>query len=258
MGGWGPALSTYDYGLLEITQRARVITGVVAQASPGGTLLEANLLPASVVVPTQAAALIERWRRLQQMDLRRRLVTSPLPRPPIGRGRRPYFPHPWEKPMELIRQVLEARSVPAGHPRMPILVRRRTQPSCTHHVGRVHIFSEPWNAPETLLPKDTEDGVRLRAELNRGSLAALQARYGVFDLEVWTDAGVAHAEQTDCVSAADGHLYVRSSPLPRDTFVASSGRLACSFSAEVCAFVGSLERFAPTIPPKSAVLLAVD
>ena len=103
--------------------------------------------------------------------------------------------------MELIRQVLEARSVPAGHPRMPILVRRRTQPSCTHHVGRVHIFSEPWNAPETLPPKDTEDGVRLRAELNRGSLAALQARYGVFDLEVWTDAVVAHAEQPDCVSA---------------------------------------------------------
>ena len=73
-------------------------------------------------------------------------------------------------------------------------------------------------------------------------------------LEVWTDAGVAHAEQPDCVSAA----AVRSSPLPRDTFVASAGRLACSFSAEVCAFVGSLERFAPTIPPKSAVLLAVD
>ena len=40
--------------------------------------------------------------------------------------------------------------------------------------------------------------------------------------------------------------------------MASAGCLACSFSAEVCAFVGSLERFAPTIPPKSAVLLAVD
>ena len=83
--------------------------------------------------------------------------------------------------MELIRQVLEARSVHAGHPRMPILVRRRTQPSCTHHVGRVHIFSEPWNPPETLPPKDTEDGVRLRAELNRVSKPAMESsiwKYG--------------------------------------------------------------------------------
>ena len=40
--------------------------------------------------------------------------------------------------------------------------------------------------------------------------------------------------------------------------MASAGRLACSFSAEVCAFAWSLERFAPTIPPKSAVLLTVD
>ena len=166
VGGWGPALSTYDYGLLELTQRALalVITGVVAQAPPRGTLLEANLLPANVNVPFPAAALNERWLRLPQIDLRRRLVTSPLPRPPIGRRRRPFFQHPWEKPMELIRQVLEARSVPVGNHRMPILVRRRTQPSCTHHVGRVHIFSEPWNAPETLPPKYTENGVRLLAE----------------------------------------------------------------------------------------------
>ena len=60
MSGCGLALSTYDYGLLEITQRALAlgITGFVAQAPPVWTLLEANLIHASVDVPTKAAALI--------------------------------------------------------------------------------------------------------------------------------------------------------------------------------------------------------
>ena len=43
--------------------------------------------------------------------------------------------------------------------------------------------------------RETEEGDHLRTELNRASLrAALRERYGSFDVEIWTDSGVQHAE----------------------------------------------------------------
>ena len=57
----------------------------------GGTLLEANLVPASITSKTQVAALIERWRRLPSTDLWYILIQEPLPPAPMGTGQRPHF-----------------------------------------------------------------------------------------------------------------------------------------------------------------------
>ena len=54
-----------------------------------------------------------------------------------------------------------------------------------------------------------------------------------------------------------GHLYLDESPHPRDTFAASAGRLACSYTAEFVALSGSVRKFAPPIPDNSRVLFAV-
>ena len=81
VGGWGSQLSEYEQGCLESTQRelARAVTGLVGQSPPAATLLEANLVPASVLTRTRVAALLERWRRLLTSDLRCALVDRPLP-----------------------------------------------------------------------------------------------------------------------------------------------------------------------------------
>ena len=63
---------------LKVTQRelARVSTWIHSQAITAGTLMEANLVPMTGQIHTQAAALLERWRRLPFSDVRFALVTS--------------------------------------------------------------------------------------------------------------------------------------------------------------------------------------
>ena len=62
----------------------------------------------------------------------------------------------------------------------------------------------------------------------------------------------------DCISAPADRLYLDESPHPRDTFAASAGRLACSYTAEFVALSGSVRKFAPSTPDNSRVLIAVD
>ena len=169
VGGWGAAISPYEHTLLETSQRdmARAATGIVTAAPPAGTLLEANLVPASVVTRTQVAALIERWRRLPRNDPRRTLATRPLPQPPTRAGHIPYFPHPWESPQALITTVLMSRSVPLHHKRLPLLVTRRTALHAARQASSVHISPEAAGAPSALPEKGTEEGDRARKELNQ-------------------------------------------------------------------------------------------
>ena len=58
VGGCGSQLSEYEQGCLESTQRelARAITGLVGQSPPAATLLEANLVPASVLTRTHCSS----------------------------------------------------------------------------------------------------------------------------------------------------------------------------------------------------------
>ena len=260
VGGWGAQISPYEHNQLECTQRdmARAVTGIAAQAPPAGTLLEANLVPASVVTRTQVAALIERWRRLPATDLRYTIIQRPLPTRPTGAGRRPFFPHPWTEAMSLIDQVLTERSVPLQHLRLPVLANRRTPPQCTAAAAMVFVYPAAVGAPDTLPEKGSVAGDLLRTELNHASWDDLMGRHGPFEAEIWTDGGVLHAEFPDCISASAGHLYLGKSAQPHDTFAASAGRLACSYTAEFVALTGSIYRFAPSIPDNSRVLIAID
>ena len=58
----GASLSPSELSLLENSQRelARAVTGIVSAAPSAATLLEANFIPASVVVKTRTVALVER------------------------------------------------------------------------------------------------------------------------------------------------------------------------------------------------------
>ena len=260
VGGWGAALSDDAHNSLEITQRdmARAATGLVSASPSAGTLLEANLIPASVVTRTQVAALIERWRRLPANDIRYTIVHQPLPPPPTGVGRIPYFPHPWTAPQRLIQQVLESRSVPIQHHRLPLLLARRTAPHLAAPAQHILIYPNALDAPPDLPEKGTEEGDRIRLQLNHATWDDLLHCHGPFDAEIWTDGGVLHAESPDCISASAGHLYLAADPQPHATFTASAGRLACSYTAEFVALTGSLRQFAPLIPSGSKVLIGVD
>ena len=262
VGGWGATVSPSEIALLETTQRelARTVTGIVASAHSAATLLEANIVPASVVVKTRAVGLIERWRRLPTSDLRNRLINQPLPAPlPRQYGRQPtYFPHPWTSAQRTLSDVLTHRHVPHQHSRLPVLIHRRTAPYQAAIMSRVHIYPNAVGAPPTLPDKGTEEGTKLRSELNRASWDANHKRHGSFGAEIWTDGGVLHAEQPECISAAAGHLYLPPSPHPVATFGTSAGRLACSYTAEFVALSGSLAQFAPQIPDGTVVLIAVD
>lgn len=67
-----------------------------------------------------------------------------------------------------------------------------------------------------------------------------------------------NAEHADCRSAAVGHLYVPSSEAPISRFAASAGRLACSYTAEFTALLGSLTKFSSLIPDGAQLLIATD
>ena len=55
-------------------------------------------------------------------------------------------------------------------------------------------------------------------------------RYGSFDAKIWMDDGVLHAKHPDCLSASARHLYLRNKVSPHATFMASAGRLVCSYT----------------------------
>jgi hypothetical protein len=257
---WGAALTPNLLSLLEVSQRelARAITGVLSQAPQAGTLLEANLVPATVRVRTQAAALLERWRRLPPTDVRHRLANRPLPAPPTTTGQIPYLPHPWSSVLTLIAEVLANRRVPLDHPRLPVLVSRRTLPHQVAGAQQVTVRPEAVGAPPSLPEKGSEDGDRLRRELNQRTWEDLQRNYGPFTAEIWTDGGVVHAEHEECRSAAAGQLYLGSADVPCATYTAGAGRLACSYTAEFTALTGSLRQFAPLVPAGSTLLVGSD
>ena len=260
VGGWGATLSSYQITLLENVQRemARAATGTVTAAPSAGTLLEANLLPATVLIPTQVAALVERWRRLPATDHRNHLITRPLPSQPTQSGRIPYFEHPWTAAYALIARVLEIRSVPLNHTRLPVLVDRCIAPQAVAPAAHVHIRPSAPNTPTQLPEKGSPEGDQIREELNRGTWEELQTTYGPFTVEIWTDGGVLHPESPECISAAAGHLYLTDSTTPHDQYAASAGHLACSYTAEFVALTGSVRQFAPQIPDGSNVLIGVD
>ena len=261
-GSWGASVSDFEMTHLETTQRdlARAITGIPAAAPSAATLLEANLLPASVVIPTKVVALTERWRRLPPDDLRNKLIHRPLPTPQASQfGRAPaFFPHPWASAETTLNAVLTHRHVSPVHPRIPLLLHRRTAPHQTAGLSKVFIYPTADGAPNALPDKDTPDGATLRKELNSASWHAIQHRHGPFTAEVWTDGGVLHGEQPECLSAAAGHLYLAHSPTPVATFAASVGRLACSYTAKFTAMLGSVCQFASAISDSSIILLATD
>ena len=122
-------------------------------------------------------------------------------------------------------------------------------------MSRVHIYPNAVGAPPALPEKGTEEGDNLRTALNRASWDANHKRHGSFGADIWTDGGVLHAEQPECISAAAGHLYLPPSPHPVAAYGTSAGRLACSYTAEFSALCGSLAQFATQI---LIVLIAVD
>ena len=173
-GSWGASVSDFEMTHLETTQRdlARAITGIPAAAPSAATLLEANLLPASVVIPTKVVALMERWRRLPPDDLRNKLIHRPLPTPQASQfGRAPtFFPHPWASAETTLNAVLTHRHVSLVHLRIPLLLHRRTPPHQTAGLSKVFIYPTADGAPNALPDKDTPDGATLRKELNRASM----------------------------------------------------------------------------------------
>ena len=235
------SVSDFETTHLETRQRdlARAIAGIPAAAPSAATLLEANLLPASVVIPAKVVAHMERWRRLPPDDLRNKLINRPpahTPSQPVRSGSN-VFPAPIGFGGDCAQRSPPTYVSPV-HPHIPLLLHRRTAPHQTTGLSKVFIYPTADGAPSALPDKDTPDGAKLCKELNYASWHAIQHRHGPFTAEVWTDGGVLHAEQPECLSTAAGHLYLAHSPAPVASFATSAGRLSCSYTTEFTAMLG--------------------
>jgi hypothetical protein len=267
-GSWGHDITPAQLVALNKVQRkmSRSITGVLPVAPGDSALLEANILPAQVIVPTNCASLVERWRRLPPTDPRMTAVTTPLPTKSTRRATMPFRPHPWTSTLALISNVLNARHVPAAHPREPILVHRSADPALIRKPIRRITFLEfsvhekSMRASLSLFPKDKPAGKALRFHMNVATLAAATAiaPSGPFTYELWSDASVIDAETPACVSGGVGILFRGETEIQRQ--VVACGKLACSYWAEAHTIRTCLQTFKPIlrVEPPGKLLIAMD
>jgi uncharacterized C2H2 Zn-finger protein/ribonuclease HI len=266
---WGHQISESQLEALNVVQRkmSRAITGVLSAAPGDSALLEANVRPAQVIVPTACASLVERWRRYDLPDPRREMVSQPLPTPDTSRRRTvPFHEHPWQRTFTLIDTALGERQIPLNHFREPMLLHRTIDPpSLRLKIDRVTIYT---TAPHTAAlctslskyGKDTEEGKQMREAMNAGALARAARAHpeGRPDYELWTDATVIDAEQPSCVSGGVGILFHGDAEVRRHTV--ACGRLACSYWAEAHTLRTCLAATADYLlsQPPGKLLIATD
>ena len=258
-GAWaGPYSKLADSSKLVLhkhtLQLARKITGIPTYARGDTSLLDADLLPPEVIAMSEAVKRHEKYCRLPQADFRRQMINNPLP---VQRYANVFHEHPEQPVVNLINEVLAKRQVPRQHQRLPLLSDENLfDYRLFKHIKNINFIPE---APSTQQyidilqqhSKDDEEGQKIRATLNEETLQLARSMINNedFDFEMYADASVQNAELDNCISSGYAALWRKGDPTdtPFSFWEGSSGRLACSFTAERHTHCSGLRHFYSTV-----------